>query len=93
MRAKIYIHLSKAEQSELESLVRFSSNHRIRQRSQALLWSHSGKDRNTIATLFSVKADTVSSWLNRWTRDKTLGLSDLARIGRPSKFNAEEKKR
>ncbi|WP_394990275.1 hypothetical protein [Emticicia sp.] len=93
MRTKIYIHLSAEEQSELESLVRLSSNHRIRQRSQALLWSHWGKDRNTIATLFDVKADTVSSWLNRWRRDKILGLSDLARIGRPSKFNLEEKKR
>jgi hypothetical protein len=61
MRAKIYLSLSEAEQLALEDTVRNSSSHRIRQRSQALLWSHAGKDRNTIAELYGTKPDTISA--------------------------------
>lgn len=59
--SKIYLSLSEAEQLALEDMAMNSSSRRIRQRSQALLWSHSGKDRNTIAELYGTKPDTVSA--------------------------------
>jgi len=59
MMPKKYVTLSEEEQEILNNLVRTSSNHRLRQRSQALLWSHQGKDRTSIAALFGVKKDTV----------------------------------
>ena len=93
MRPKKYIKLSEAEEASLEELVRESPNHRIRQRSQALLWSHRGKDRMTIAESFDVKLDTISSWLSRWGEKKLSGLEDLPRSGRPSILTEEEKKR
>jgi transposase len=93
MRAKIYLSLSEAEQSALEDMVRNSASHRIRQRSQALLWSNSGKDRNTIAELYGTKPDTISAWFKRWESEKLSGLSDLPRSGRPTKLNEEQKKR
>jgi transposase len=93
MRAKIYLTLSEAEQLALEDMVRNSSSHRIRQRSQALLWSHAGKDRNTIAELYGTKPDTISAWFKRWESEKLSGLSDLPRSGRPAKLNEEQKKR
>lgn len=61
MMPKKYVTLSEEDQKGLESLVRTSSNHRVRQRSQALLWSHQGKDRATIAELYDVRKDTVSA--------------------------------
>jgi transposase len=39
-----------------------------------------------------VKADTVSFWFKRWEDYKVQGLKDLARSGRPSILNSDEKK-
>lgn len=77
----------------MEALVRNSPDHRIRCRSQAILWSHQGKDRSFIAELFDVKLDTISSWFTRWEEHKLLGLGDLPRSGRPSVLTEDEKKR
>lgn len=92
MRAKIYLSLSDSEQFALEDMVRNSASHRLRQRSQALLWSHAGKDRNTIAELYGTKPDTISAWFKRWEAEKLSGLTDLPRSGRPPKLNQEQKK-
>jgi hypothetical protein len=92
MMQKKYVTLSEEEQKQLQDLVRNSPNHRIRQRSQALLWSHFGKDRATIAALYGVRKDTVSAWLNNWASTKVKSLPDLPRTGRPSKLSREEKK-
>jgi transposase len=93
MMPKKYITLSAEEQKELENLVRSSPNHRIRQRSQALIWSHQGKDRATIGELYGVRKDTVSALFTKWESSKVNSLADLPRSSRPSKLTAEEKKR
>lgn len=92
MMPKKYITLSEEEQEILKNLVRTSANHRLRQRSQALLWSNQGKDRATIAALFGVRKDTVSAWFSKWSSDKMNSLSDLPRSGRPCILTNEEKK-
>lgn len=92
MNNKRYINLSESETTDLTYLLRTTDNHRERQRTQALLWSHQGYDRQTIAKLYQVKADTVSFWFKRWEDNKSQGLKDLARSGRPSLLTSEEKK-
>lgn len=92
MMPKKYVTLSEEDQKILEDLVRNGSNHRLRQRSQALLWSHQGKDRETIASLFGVRKDTVSAWFAKWSLDKVKSLPDLPRSGRPCILTTEEKK-
>ena len=57
----LHIPLTPEDQVQLTELVRQSISHRVRQRSQALLWSHQGKSRQQIADLFAVKADTVTA--------------------------------
>ena len=92
MNTKLYIHLTESEVTDLSQLLRATDNHRERQRCQALLWSHQGYDRQIIAQLYQVKPDTVSFWFQRWEANKSKGLKDLARSGRPSLLTSEEKK-
>jgi transposase len=92
MRQKLYVKLTDPEVVELHKEARTNSKFRIRRRSQALLWSHQGKDRQTIAELLAVRLDTVSGWLNKWLEKKPESLADLPKAGRPSKLTAVEKK-
>ena len=90
----LYITLTDSQLTELTRLIRHSTDHRVRQRSQALVWSHQGKTRCQIAQLFAVKPDTVSAWFGRWlcspAADK---LPDAPRSGRPAKLDTDQKKR
>lgn len=92
MMPKRYIQLTDSDKEKLESAVRTSSTFRVRRRSQALLWSHQGKDRATIAELLDVRLDTVSDWFNRWNNNSVESLSDLPKSGRPSILSMVEKK-
>jgi transposase len=92
MNNKLYIRLTDCEIIDLEQLLRTTLNHRERQRCQSLLWSDQGYDRQTIAKLYQVKPDTVSFWFKRWEANKSQGLKDLARSGRPSILTPEQKK-
>jgi transposase len=92
MMPKKYVTLSEEDQEILKDVVRTSTTHRLRQRSQALLWSNEGKDRSTIADLLGVKADTVSAWFDKWATGKLASLPDLPRSGRPCLLSPEEKK-
>ena len=92
MNTKLYIHITDSEIWGLNHLLRTTTNHRERQRCQALLWSHQGYDRQAIAQLYQVKPDRVSFWFKRWEDNKSQGLKDLARSGRPSLLTSEGKK-
>jgi transposase len=92
MRQKLYVKLTDSEVVELEKQVRTNPKFRTRRRSQALLWSHPGKDRHTIADLLDVRLDTVSGWLHRWLGKKLESLADSPKPGRPGKLSEDEKK-
>lgn len=88
------IILTTEQEAELTQLVRQSPAHRVRQRSQALLWSHHGKKRQQIADLFEVKADTVTAWFRRWqAKPVPHCLTDAPRCGRRPNVNTDQKKR
>lgn len=87
------ITLTDPQLAQLTNLMRQSTNHRVRQRSQALLWSHQGKPRAQIAQLFALKPDTVSAWFRRWLQQpEVVKLTDAPRSGRPAKLDADQKK-
>lgn len=89
----LYITLTNSQLTELTRLIRHSADHRVRQRSQALVWSHQGKSRLQIAQLFAVKPDTVSAWFRRWLSSPGADkLPDAPRSGRPAKLDADQKK-
>lgn len=87
------IILTPNPQTELTQLVRQSPAHRVRQRGQALLWSHQGIKGQQIAERFGVKADTVTAWLRRWNREALADqLADAPRSGRRPIVNEDQKK-
>ena len=89
------ITLTEPQLTLLTRLIRQATNHRVRQRSQALVWSHQGKPRAEIAQLFAVKPDTVTAWFRRWLEqpNQVTTLTDAPRSGRPTTLNADQKKR
>jgi hypothetical protein len=78
MRPPKYICLNQEEVLYLENMLKESPIHRVRQRSQALLWSNQGKDRATIAALYGIQLDTVSAWIKRWEVFQTSGNNRFA---------------
>ena len=53
------ITLTADQQKQLDELVYNSPNARVRQRGQAILFSHKGYKHAQIAHLFAVKVDTI----------------------------------
>lgn len=87
------ITLTPDQNNQLQDLVHDSADPRVRQRSQALLFSHKGYKRAQIAQLFSVKVDTVSAWFRRWQQNQSVDqLADAPRSGRKPKLHLEQKK-
>ena len=78
-----FIALKPSDRETLADLVRGSLSHRVRSRSQALLWSDEGKTMREIAELCTVQKATVSSWFDRWENGEVEGLSDRPKSGRP----------
>lgn len=87
------IILTADQMKQLDELVHESPNPRLRQRCQALLFSHRGYKRAQIAQLFSVKVDTVTAWFRRWKNNQQVeNLLDAPRSGRKPKLDAAKKK-
>lgn len=94
MNQKRYIRdVSESEKTALAHLVKSGVTHRERQRAQAILWSHQGKDMQTLLEWLQVDRDTLSSWFTRWQTSGIAGLKDKPKSGRKKKITqAEEKK-
>ena len=89
------ITLTEPQLTQLTRLIHQATHHRVRQRSQALVWSHQGKSRAEIAQLFAIKPDTITAWFRRWLEqpDQVTTLIDAPRSGRQTTLNADQKKR
>lgn len=94
MNRKRYISaLSEKEEMTLHQVVKTGTTHRERQRAQAILWSHQGKDMATLLDWLQVDRDTLSSWFTRWQAGGTAALRDKPRSGRKRKISEEEEKK
>ncbi len=94
MNRKRYItELSAREKAALVEVVKTGITHRERQRAQAILWSHQGKDMQTLLEWLKVDRDTLSSWFTRWQTSGIAGLKDKPKRGRKRKLIEEEEKK
>jgi transposase len=95
---KYVASLLEIEITVLEYHYQHGTNHRERQRCQALLLSNKGHNIKMLSELFSVDRDTIHSWIKRWENSKgeasarLLSLSDAPRSGRPSQLDDTQKK-
>lgn len=92
MNKKLFVTGTEVDRSNLKSFIRQSTDARSRHRAQAILWSMEGRERKDLASLFHVKADTISAWFGRWDPGDLSKLSDAPRPGRPSRLTGFEKK-
>lgn len=68
---------------KLKNIFKNGDNARTRARAHAVILSNKGFTIDSIANIFDVDRDSVSSWLNRWQTCGIEGLSDLPKDGRP----------
>ena len=94
MNSKRYISsLNASEKIALEQVVKTGSTHRERQRAQAILWSHQGKDMQTLLEWLKIDRDTLSSWFTCWQTAGIAGLQDKPKSGRKKKISQEDEKK
>lgn len=74
--------LSDAQRASLERVYHRESAHRLRQQTQAVLFSAKGFTLEQIASMCKVHPETVSSWLNNWQERGLDGLADAPKPGR-----------
>lgn len=85
--------LSQEEHSRLIENHQTSENHRIRNRSHAILLSVGKFPIAEIARICRVDRDTVSLWIDNWNEFGEKGLEDEEKSGRPPILTVEEQQR
>jgi len=75
--------LTEKELEQLRMLLRHVQASRLKDRYQAIWFSHLGKSVQEIARLLDVSEDTVRRWIHRFEEDGFDGLADDYRSGRP----------
>ena len=82
------IELNEDERDTLETWVRRSTTEqRMVQRARMVLEAAAGKTTKEIAILLQVRPATVSKWRTRFARDRTAGLADAPRSGKPAMYD------
>lgn len=66
---------------------------RERRRAQAVLSHHRGLTLNHLAAAYAVGRDTVRLWLTHFEQGGVAALAEGPRSGRPSKLDAQAKKK
>lgn len=91
MASRFVDELSEDEVQVLRFLMDHGSTPRERHRAHAIILSHERKTVNEIAEIFGVDRDTVTNWLNRWTKDGLDGLADKPRSGATPTLDESER--
>lgn len=86
--------LSEEHRESLQSLMKRSPNHRVRQRAHAILLSARGYSIETLSDIFEAHRNTISDWLDLWQAEGVgaleSALEDAPRSGRPRSTTAEQ---
>ena len=85
--------LTKAEEITLKAAWQHGPSARVRQRAQAIYWSHQGYRLSEIAKALGAHYTSVSGWLNRWESQGLRGLYEEPRSGRPPIYTESEAQR
>jgi transposase len=81
------------EQLELERVVKFHENWRVRERASTILLLSQGLSCVKVAEKIGLSRPTVESTRRNWFSDKFQSLPDLPRTGAPLKINPDESER
>ena len=82
--------LTPQDKEALTLVYQTHTNHRVRQRSQAILLSSRGYKIPDISLLLESHRDRVSAWIDRWHQEGITGLYDQPRSGRPMIYNDDD---
>lgn len=82
--------LTPQDKEALTLVYQTHTNHRVRQRSQAILLSNRGYKIPDISLLLESHRDRVSAWIDRWHQEGITGLYDQPRSGRPMIYNDDD---
>lgn len=82
--------LTPQDKEALTLIYQTHTNHRVRQRSQAILLSNRGYKIPDISLLLESHRDRVSAWIDRWHQEGITGLYDQPRSGRPMIYNDDD---
>lgn len=78
MNRKRYIRdLSESEKAALATVVKKGATHRERQRAQAILWSHQGKDMQTLLEWLKVDLARVAESRSGYTQQLVYPLAKV----------------
>jgi transposase len=83
--------LTEKQRKLLESTMKNDASPRARVRAHGLLLRSQGITITTIAKIYHVDRDTVSTWIKQWEKHGDKRLHDQPRSGRPTTLNATEK--
>lgn len=83
--------LTEAQRKQLREIMDKDSSTRARKRAHSILLSESGYTIDEIADIYTLKRDTVSSWIDAWEQRGIDGVYDRPRSGRPASLNTQEK--
>ncbi len=75
--------LSEPDYDKLIENHQTADNHRVRNRSQAILLSFQKKSVDEIAEVCGVHRNAVCRWINKWNEQGLAGLADVQIKGRP----------
>lgn len=81
---------SPQQRDELIAIWKTDPHHYTRMRAHAVILSSEGFDISTLARIFSVDRDSLTSWIDRFEAGGPEALKDADRPGGPTKLNAEE---
>ena len=82
--------LTPVEEVTLKAAWHYGPTPRVRQRAQAVYWSHQGYGLSAIAKALEAHYTSVSGWLDRWETQGLRGLYDEPRSGRPTIYTESE---
>jgi transposase len=80
------ITLRADEQAEIEQTFKTTADRRLRDRCQAVLMAHRGRQRKTIATDLGVHRTTVKKWVAQYQARGVTGLKRQAAPGKPRRI-------
>lgn len=74
--------LSELEKSNLKDGWKYGKNHSFRNRCQAILLNNENYNSESLAEIFSVRKDTIYTWIKNWKNHGILGLITKSGQGR-----------
>jgi transposase len=88
---KFLLPLNKEQVQALDTIIKSNLSWRMRIRAHSILLNSKGFSIDEISIICDVHRNSVSSWIDAWSKTGIEGLNDLPRSGRPPGLSDSEK--